>query len=148
MASAGHLQVSVVARASQPVINVVELVVNGRIVAATSPTSAGVLEQRLDETIEVRAGSWVAARCRSTSEIQSAFTTSMAAHTSAVYIEVDGAPLVPPAADGAAVAAVIDGARTWVAGLAAVADPAERERMVRFFDASLELLRLRMLGRP
>ena len=148
MASAGHLQVSVVARASQPVINVVELVVNGRIVAATSPTSAGVLEQRLDETIEVRAGSWVAARCRSTSEIQSAFTTSMAAHTSAVYIEVDCAPLVPPAADGAAVAAVIDGARTWVAGLAAVADPAERERMVRFFDASLELLRLRMLGRP
>jgi hypothetical protein len=129
------------------VINVVELVVNGRVVAATSPTSVVALEQRLDETIEVRAGSWIAARCRSTSEIQSAFTTSMAAHTSPVYVEVAGAPLVPPPADGVAVAQVIEGARTWVAGLAAVADPAERQRMVRFFDASLELLRVRMLGR-
>ena len=61
---------------------------------------------------------------------------------------MEGAPLVPPPADGAAVAQVIEGARTWVAGLAAVADPAERQRMVRFFDTSLELLRRRMLGRP
>ena len=135
------------ARASQPVINVVELVVNGRVVAATSPTAVGLLELRLDETIEVPAGSWIAARCRSTSEIRSAFTTSMAAHTSAVYVEVVGAPLVPPPADAAVVAQVIEGARTWVAGLAAVADPAERRRMVEFLDAGLELLRLRMLGR-
>ena len=148
LSSAGRVSVSVVARASQAVINVVELVVNGRVVAATGPTSLGTLEQRIDETIEVRAGSWIAARCRSASEIQSAFTTSMAAHTSPVYVEVDGAPLVPAPDDAASVAQVIEGARTWVAGLAAVAQPAERQRMVRFFDASLELLRRRMLERP
>jgi hypothetical protein len=143
MSSAGRVEVAVRARAAQPVITEVELVVNGRVVAATS-TAAGSTELALRETIEIEAGSWIAARSRSGNEIVSAFQTSMAAHTSPVYVEVDGHPFVPSVEDADVVELVIEGARTWVAGLAAVADPADRARMVAFFDASLETLARRL----
>ena len=119
--------------------------VNGRVVAATS-AAAGSSELRLNERIEVGAGAWIAARSRSAAEIRSAFTTSMAAHTSPVYVEVRDAPLVPSPADAALVEQIMLGARTWVAELAAVAQPSERARMVAFFDASLETLRRRLGG--
>ena len=76
--------------------------------------------------------------------IESAFTTSMAAHTSPVYVEVDGRPFVPRTEDGVVVEQIIEGARTWVDELAAVAEPAERTRMVAFLDASLVTLRERL----
>ena len=143
--SGGRLEVSARARAAQPVITDLELVVNGRVVAAAS-AGAAVTELALRERVDIPAGAWIAARSRSGNEIRSAFATSMAAHTSPVYVEVEDRPLVMPAEDAAAVGQIIAGARTWVAELAAVADPADRARMVRFFDASLETLRRRMLG--
>ena len=124
-----------------------ELVVNGRIVASVA-AAGGSTELAVHETIPIDAGSWIAARSRSASEIQSAFTSSMAAHTSPVYVEVNGRPLVPAADDGRVVEQVILGARTWVSELAAVAEPAERARMVAFLDSSLETLRARMAARP
>ncbi|HEY7828906.1 MAG TPA: CehA/McbA family metallohydrolase, partial [Candidatus Limnocylindrales bacterium] len=144
--SAGRLEVGLRARSAQAVLNELELVVNGRVVASTGG-AAGLTELRLDESIEVRAGSWIAGRVRSRVDLQSAFTTAMAAHTSAVYVEVEDAPLVPPPGDGAAVEQIIVGTRTWVAELAAIAEPAERERMLAFFDASLAALE-RRLSRP
>jgi hypothetical protein len=146
--SAGRLEVTVRARAAQPVIAALELVVNGRVVAATAGMAGGSSELALHEHVDIPAGSWIAARSRSGQQIESAFTSSMAAHTSPVYVEVRDRPLVPPADDAAVVEEVILGARTWVAGMAAVADPAERARMVRFFDASLDTLRRRMSARP
>ena len=141
--SAGRLDVVVRARAAQPVITHVELVINGRVVAATSDP-AGSSELRLHERVEVTAGAWIAARSRSADEIRSAFTTSMAAHTSPVYVEVQDSPLIPAPQDGALVEQIMLGARTWVAELAAVAQPSERARMVDFFDTSLETLRRRL----
>ena len=141
--SADRLEVAVRARAAQPVITELELVVNGQVVAATS-AAAGSAELGLHEAVPIRAGSWIAARSRSNQVIESAFTTSMAAHTSPVYVDVLDAPLVPPPDDGAAVEQIILGARTWVAELAAIAEPRERTRMVGFLDASLETLRSRM----
>ena len=70
----------------------------------------------------------------------------MAAHTSPVYVEVQDRPLRPSPDDTAVVERIIDGARTWVAELASIADPDERDRMVRFFDVSLETFRRRMRG--
>ena len=144
--SAGRVEVSARARAAQPLISDLELVVNGRVVAATSAAdgSAGSTELALRETIEVATGSWIAARSRSGSEIRSAFATSMAAHTSPVYVEVEDRPLVPSTEDAGVVEQIIAGARTWVAELAAVADAGERARMVRFFDTSLETFRRRL----
>jgi hypothetical protein len=101
----------------------------------------GVTSLELHQSVEIGAGAWIAARSRSADVIESAFTTSMAAHTSPVYVEVDGRPFVPKAEAGAVVERIIEGARTWVDELAAVAEPAERTRMVTFLDASLAALR-------
>jgi hypothetical protein len=68
----------------------------------------------------------------------------MAAHTSPVYVEVDDRPLRPQREDAAVVEQVMIGARTWVAELAAVAEPAERLRMLAFLDETLEQFRRRM----
>jgi hypothetical protein len=121
----------------------IEIVVNGRVVAATG-VPAATAELALRETIEVSDGSWIAARSRSGHHIESAFATSMAAHTSPVYVDVDNRPMVPADEDAAVVEQVILGARTWVAELAAVAGPGERARMLGYFDASIETLRRRM----
>jgi hypothetical protein len=142
--SSSRLEVEARARAAQAVVSDLELVVNGRVVAATSAPPA--TELALHETVEFEAGSWIAARSRSPHEIESAFATSMAAHTSPVYVEVDDRPLVAPTDDAEVVERVIAGARAWVAELAAVAEPADRARMVRFFDTSLETFRRRRRG--
>lgn len=47
----------------------------------------------------------------------------MAAHTSPVYVEVLDRPLVTSADDVDVVEQLITGARAWVDGFAAVADP-------------------------
>src|SRR6185437_12815682 len=101
-----------------------------RVVAAAA--GRGVTSLELHQSVEIGAGAWIAARSRSADVIESAFTTSMAAHTSPVYVEVDGRPFVPKAEAGAVVERIIEGARTWVDELAAVAEPAERTRMVTF----------------
>ncbi len=139
--TSGRLEIVARARATQPVLNDLELVVSGMVVAATSSPAATELVLR--ETVEITAGAWVAARSRSRHQIESAFTSSMAAHTSPVYVEVNDRPLVAPVDDAEVVEQVIAGARAWVAELAAVDEPAERARMVRFFDTSLETFRRR-----
>jgi len=138
--SAGRVEIRARARAVQPVISDLEIVINGRVAAATS-WPVGSTELSLHEQVAITSGSWISARSRSSYEIASAFATSMAAHTSPVYVDVDDRPLEPPPLDVQAVEQVIAGARTWVAELAAVSSPHERARMVRFFDASLETLR-------
>jgi len=141
LVSPAHLEVIVRARAAQPVLTDLELVVNGRVVAATSAPATSELTLR--EIVEVSAGAWIAARSRSGHQIESAFTTSMAAHTSPVYVEVADRPLVAAPGDAEVVEQVIAGARTWVAELAAVDDPHERDRMIRFFDTAIETFRSR-----
>ena len=130
-----RLEVTARARAAQPLLTDLELVVNGRVVAAAS--SDATTELSLHETVDIPNGAWVAARSRSASQIESAFTTAMAAHTSPVYVEVEDRPLAASPDEAEVVELVIAGARAWVAELAAVDDPAERARMVRFFDDSL-----------
>jgi hypothetical protein len=141
---AASLQAVARVRAAQPVVSDLELVVNGRVVAATSAGDGPATELRLEATVEIERGSWIAARSRSPHVIESAFTTSMAAHTSPVYVEIADRPIEPAASDVAVVEGVIDGARTWVARLAAVSSPDERARMLAFFDRSLDALRARL----
>ncbi|HSS35887.1 MAG TPA: CehA/McbA family metallohydrolase, partial [Patescibacteria group bacterium] len=145
LSSPGHLEVVARARASQPMIAAVELVVGGRVVARVEAAAAAT-ELTLNETIPVEAGTWIAARTRSDHVIQSAFTTSMAAHTSPVYVEVRDRPLVPSAAEAEVVEQLIAGAQAWVAELAPIDDPADRDRMVAYFAASLGTFRERLGG--
>ena len=145
-ATGGRLQVQVTARASQPIIGVVELVMNGRVVAAE--TSPGPVDRLgLATTVEVDAGTWIAARARSPFEIGSAYLTSMAAHTSPVYVEVPDRPVFAPD-DAAAIAEVIDGTARWLGTMATITDPAQRRRMVERIEASATLLRRRAARHP
>lgn len=143
--SPGRVAVRAVATAAQPVIGCVELVLDGRVVAATS-TDAPATGLTLDEEVEVRSSGWLAARARSPYQIESVFTTSMAAHTSPVYLDVEGRPAVLPPEDAAVVEQVITGARTWVAEIAAVASADERARMTAVLDGALARLAARLRG--
>jgi hypothetical protein len=145
LAGPARLQATARADAAQPVITDLEIVVNGEVVAAASDP-LGAASVALDTPLEVTSGAWIAARSRSTSVIESAFTTAMAAHTSPIYVEVGGRAVEPRHSDAAVVEQVILGARTWVADVAAVASASERERMLSFFDANLERLRARLGG--
>ena len=146
MGSAGRLEAAVRVRAAQPVITDLELIVDGRVVAAVAAAGGVTYARAPRDASRSAAGAWIAARSRSADVIESAFTTSMAAHTSPIYVEVDGRPFVPKAEAGVVVERIIEGARTWVDELAAVAEPAERTRMVAFLDASLATLRERLRG--
>jgi hypothetical protein len=141
-AGGGHLAARVRARAGQPIIRSIELVVNGRVVAREEPAE-GAADVALDAEITVEAGAWIAARSLSDHEIRSAYNTSMAAHTSPVYVEVVDRPLFEPA-DATAILTVIDGTVRWLATMATVADPAIRDRMARRVAASGAALRDRL----
>ena len=141
-ATGGRLEVQVRARAAQPMIGCVELVVNGRVVAREdAATGTGDLALRAD--VEIREGSWIAARSRSRHEIQSAYITSMAAHTSPVYVEVADHPLFVTE-DAEAIATVVDGTVRWLETMAVVADPVLRAKMAERIAASAAALRGRI----
>ncbi len=144
-ATGGTLEVLVQARAAQRVISAVELVVNGRVVAREASAS-GTTELRLATILEVRAGTWIAARSLSKHQIQSAFMTSMAAHTSPVYVEVRDHPQLA-ADDAEAILAVIDGTVRWLETIAAIDDPAVRAAMAARIAASGTTLRDRLAHR-
>ena len=102
-----------------------------------------MLFRSLTATIDVRAGSWIAARSLSDQLIHSSFTTSMAAHSSPLYVEVLDHPLLV-AEDAQAILAVIDGTVRWLETIAAVDDPAVRAGMAARIAASGATLRGRL----
>ena len=141
-ASGGRLEARVRVRAAQRIIGAVELVVNGRVVAREdAPGSTDDL--RLAADVDIRAGAWIAARSRSDHEIHSAFETSMAAHTSPVYVEVVDRPLFDDR-QAEAILEVIDGTVRWLETMAVIGDPARRGRMAARIAASGATLRGRI----
>jgi hypothetical protein len=141
-ASGGRLEAHVRARAAQPIIGAVELVVNGRVVAREEALQA-TDDLQLNAAIDMDAGAWIAARSLSDHEIRSAYLTSMASHTSPVYVDVVDRPLFA-ADDAKAIVAVIDGTVRWLETMAAIADPAVRTRMAEQIAASATILRGRL----
>jgi hypothetical protein len=138
-ASGGRLEVRARARAAQPIVDAIEIVRNGRVVAGeAAASSTSVLE--VATTIEVDGGSWIAARSLSSHVVRSAFATAMAAHTSPVYVEVTDHP-IGSVADTEAIATIIDGSARWIETMAAVADPAIRARMVETISAAARSIR-------
>jgi hypothetical protein len=125
--------VSVRAWAAQPVIDGVELIHDGAVVAATRGGSTDGLS--LKESVAVRTSGWLAARVTSDAQIYSGFSTSMGAHSSPVYLDVPGRPAFSPD-DAAAIGTIIDGARTWVETIAIVRTPAERTRLAAYLRSS------------
>jgi hypothetical protein len=100
-----------------------------------------VTELRLTTRLRVVRTGWLAARSRSPLAIGSAFATAMAAHTSAVYLEVPGLPRRPP--DLSVPLALVDGTRAWLEHLAPIRDPADLARFRGFLDEAEQRLRPR-----
>jgi hypothetical protein len=138
----GRVQARVRVRAAQPVIRAVEIVVNGEIAATTEPPRS-LAELSLDVPLDLPSSAWIAARSRSDYQIHSAFDTSMAAHTSPVYVEVGGRPLLREM-DARSILAVIDGTLRWIDTMASVVRPGDRQRMHDLIAASAVLLRDRL----
>ena len=129
----GTVGVEVSASAAQPVIDGIELIHDGVVVAAVAVHGAETA--RLADRIPVTKSGWVAARVTSREQIHSGFSTSMGAHSSPVYLEVSGKPAFAPE-DAAAIGTIIDGARTWVETIASVATRAERARLAAYMASS------------
>jgi hypothetical protein len=142
----GRVEVRARARAAQPTIDRLELVVNGDVVAAESRAGSST-ELMLATSVDLASGAWIAARSTSHHEIRSAFATSMSAHTSPVYVDVPGRP-VRSQDDAEAIATVIDGTARWLATLAAIPDATDRRRMVDVVTAAAASLRDRSGRHP
>jgi hypothetical protein len=141
----GTVDVRASAWAALPVIDGIELIHDGAVVAsvgAPGGTDRAVLEER----VRVTRGGWLAARATSGRHIHSAFATAMGAHTSPIYLEVPGRPRFDPDA-AAAIGTIIDGARTWVESIATVASDADRRRLAGFFASSRAQLDQRIRDR-
>ena len=141
-ASGARLEAHVRVRAAQPVISAVEVVVNGQIVAL-GESAEGTDDLSLKTPIDIRSGAWIAARSRSDHEIHSAFNTSMASHTSPVYVDVQDRPLLG-VNDAETILEIIEGTLRWVNTMAPVERPVDRRRMSELIAASATLLRDRM----
>lgn len=129
----GMVEVRARASAAQPIIDGLELVHDGAVIASAS--GGGVDSLALEERVPVTKGGWIAARVTSREQIHSAFATSMGAHSSPVYLDVAGRPAFD-ADDAAAIGTIIDGARTWVETIAAVRSAADRRRVADYLATS------------
>ena len=133
----GTVEVRARASAAQPFIDRLELIHDGRVVASTS--AGGADRAAIADRIEVSTSGWIAARATSQAEIRSRFTTGMGAHSSPVYLDVADRPAWA-ADDAAAIAAIIDGARTWIERVAVVRSEEERTRLAAYVDMSRRTL--------
>jgi hypothetical protein len=133
----GTVEVTVTAWAAQPFIDRIELIHDGQVVASTGtgPTDRVVLRQQ----VVVSGSGWLAARATSNAQIRSAFATGMGAHSSPVYLDVDGRRPYS-ASDAEAIGTIIDGARTWVETVASTRSGTDRARLVEYFRDSRDAL--------
>ena len=129
----GTVEVRVDAWAAQPFIDTIELIHDGRVIASTGGGPTDRLT--LTEGVEVSGSGWLAGRATSKAQIRSAFATAMGAHSSPVYLEVDGQRPYAEA-DADAIRAIIDGAQTWVETIASTRTAAERTRLAAYFEES------------
>jgi hypothetical protein len=130
----GTVEVRATAWAAQPVIDRVELVHDGKVIASSG---GGRATDRvgLSERVAVERSGWLAARVTSREHIHSAFATSMGAHSSPVYLDVGGRRPYSPE-DANAIGMIIDGSRTWVETIASVRSADERARLADYFATS------------
>lgn len=131
--------VSVSAEAvSVTTLSSLEIVVNGIPVARTTPAEA-VHRLRIEDSIRIDEGSWIAARCGTPHTIWSAFPTAVAAHTSPVYVTCGGRNAWSKD-DVQTLQTMLDGGRAWAETMAVVETPEERGRFVGFFTEARRLL--------
>jgi TolB protein len=128
---AKRLQISAQARSLVP-MQVLELVVNGEVVAKAAASADGAIAE-LTHTLELTESAWVAARVGGPGHRRVTNDPKVFAHTSPVYCGRDGKP-VAIAADAAAVIEWIDRLIDDVKSSPRFATPARRQEVLEIFQ--------------
>jgi hypothetical protein len=132
------IDVQLIARAAQPIISDLELVVDGVVVDAETSRQP-VTQLAIRRSVRVDGPRWLAGRSRSPYAIGSAFATAMAAHTSPVYVSSTDRPTRRP--DLSVPLALVDGSRAWLEHLAPIRDADALARWRGFLDDAERRLR-------
>jgi hypothetical protein len=120
-----------------------EVLVNGLVVAeaqaSSSPSSA-----ILDADVPLPSSGWLAARCRGEHQLlQRPANQRVFAHTSSVYVQVEGKPAPVGAAALNRFVAELDRMLDWVAREARCVNQRQREHLAEVFQSALQELRRR-----
>ncbi|HEY7154473.1 MAG TPA: CehA/McbA family metallohydrolase [Gemmataceae bacterium] len=114
-----------------------ELLCNGEIIAEREPDSDR-RTARIEADVPVDSGGWLAARCRGDES-----DSRVRAHTSPVYLAVEGRPPRPNADTIAPLLAVLDAMLAWAQRDARCGNEHQREQLMEIYQAA----RQELLGR-
>jgi len=124
----GTLEVHATAESFFP-LGKIELVCNGRVVAAQESTT-GARKMEIREKVRMKGSGWIAARCSGLPGHPGSYAV---AHTSPVYVVSGDARLFDgPAAEH--MLALVEGGIEYLNTLATVFDEASRKRMVKLYE--------------
>lgn len=129
----GTLEVKAWAYGVQPFHNL-QLILNGHVIES-NVVDNGTTQNILQTKIHVRGSAWIAARCISRYKVWHGWPVNIAAHTSPVYIRIDGDELFNPT-DAAYMLTLIDGGLTWLRTLSVPASREHSERIKQVFHAA------------
>lgn len=136
----GSLEAKVWARSVLP-FHLLQLVVNGQVVAEER-REEGTCEMAFSRPLRVDQSCWIAARCLSLHKAWHVWPVHLAAHTSPVYVTVDGQRPFNDS-DARFMHTMLEGGLVWLDTLSIPASPAQHARNRRVFqDAREELDRL------
>lgn len=119
----------------------IEIVQNGRAVAAESAPRSGAPKLRVKAMVHLSGSGWIAARCSGPQGRPAGYT---GAHTSPIYVQVgDTRAFDGPAAQH--MLALVEGGMEYLNTLATVYDEPSRKRMVKLFKEARAELKGRLM---
>ena len=137
--SGGSVRVRARARSITP-FDVLEIIRDGEVVASASAAGSPA-HATLELDLPVVQSGWLAARCRGQGTVfHRPANQRVFAHTSPVYVEVAGRPIMPDVAVVRRFAAEVDRMLAWCRTKARCATPAARERLAAGFVKARAIL--------
>jgi hypothetical protein len=123
-------------------MNLLEVVVNGKVVAKTS-SNKGTKSLKLRATTNISKSSWVAARCGSRLLAYHCWPIHLGAHTSPVYVNIAGEEMFSPS-DASYMVTLIDGGLTYLDTLSVRYDEQRHKEMKAIFQKARRILQERL----
>jgi len=144
-AGGGTIEVRAEAKSLWP-MRMLEVIVNGRIAAATTDEK-GARTLSLKAPIHIRRSSWIAARCGSRLQVHDCWPIHLGAHTSPVYVAAgDGAMFSP--GDAAYMLTLIDGGLTFLDTLSVRYDEGRHQQMKAVYEKARREIEKRSRSHP
>ena len=123
-------------------MNLLEVVVNGKVVAKTS-SKKGAKSLKLRSSTNISRSSWVAARCGSRLLAYHCWPIHLGAHTSPVYVNIAGEEMFSPS-DASYMVTLIDGGLTYLDTLSVRYDEKRLNEMKAIFRKARRMLQERL----